>query len=126
MEEAKGLLETDLSVGSVAMEVGYATPRGFGKAFLRHVGCTPSEWIERHSTRPSRSDRVSQAESLLLSGEHSVREVGKLVGFKSYQGLNNAFRSIHGLSPFQWVKRHREQVPIEVMAIPRPHLVKPK
>jgi AraC-like DNA-binding protein len=126
IEEAKRLLAAGASVSAVANELGYGWAMSFSKTFRKHVGCSPTEWIATHGTRASREDRVSRAEALLLTGEHSVRDVGRLVGFNSYQGLTNAFKAVHGVSPFQWVKRHREQVPIEVMAIPRPRLIKLK
>jgi AraC-like DNA-binding protein len=123
IEEAKRLLATGASVSAVADELGYGWAMSFSKTFRKHVGCSPTEWIAMQAIRPSREDRVSQAEALLLSGQHSVRDVGRLVGFNSYQGLTNAFKAVHGISPFQWVKRHRDHVPIEIMAIPRPRPV---
>ena len=45
MERAKELLrETSLSVGQIAVTLGYESTRNFGRAFLQHVGLTPSNY----------------------------------------------------------------------------------
>ena len=126
MEEAKRLLEDGLSVSAVAQQLGFSWPTNFSKSFARRVGCTPTEWVESHSLRLSTDQRVSRAESLLVIGEHKLVEIAEIVGLNSSQALTMAFKSVHGISPTEWVERHRDRVAIEVMAIPMVHRKKRK
>lgn len=46
MEKAKTLLlEETLNVSEIALAVGYQNPNYFSKAFRKHVGCSPREFI---------------------------------------------------------------------------------
>jgi len=57
LELGKNLLgTTDLSVKSVALQCGYETPSGFGRAFKRYTGVSPSEYRASHTQG---HDRVS-------------------------------------------------------------------
>lgn len=45
MTEAKWLLtNTELSQAEISWRVGYENVDHFGKLFLRHVGCSPSDY----------------------------------------------------------------------------------
>lgn len=48
MQIASGLLASDVSVGRVANEVGYASEAAFSRAFKKIVGLPPSIWREQH------------------------------------------------------------------------------
>ena len=126
IEEAKRLLEGGLSVSAVAKRLGFSWVTNFSKSFARRVGCSPKEWMQNHGLRLSTTERVSRAEMLLTTGEHTFLEIAKIVGFNSSQALTMAFKSVHGISPTQWVEQHRNEVVIEVMAIPTTHRKKRK
>ena len=61
MQIAKRLLkETDLSVGSIANEVGFPDRAQFCTAFKKHTGCTPTEY--KNNLRASQTDETQYFE----------------------------------------------------------------
>lgn len=126
IEEAKRLLESGLSISAVRKRLGISWAANFSKSFAKRVGCSPTEWMENHNLRLSTKERVCRAERLLVTGELTLIQIAKTVGFNSSQALTMAFKSVHGFSPTEWVERHRQQVVIEVMAIPMTHRKKRK
>lgn len=48
-EAAECLTTTDDSITAIATQFGYASSQHFATAFRKRLGCTPSEWRDRHS-----------------------------------------------------------------------------
>ncbi len=55
IQEAKQLIErTDISLAEIYIQVGYKNNQNFSKQFMRHIGCSPSQYRKR--LRDSRSE----------------------------------------------------------------------
>lgn len=66
-EAAHLLADTDLSIGSIGLQVGYSTASHFYTSFKRTMGVTPSEYRKRAlSTKPA--DRPDTAEDYRAQG----------------------------------------------------------
>lgn len=63
----------------------------FTREFKRHVGVGPAEYLARV--------RLAEASRLLGSGEASVREIARRVGFDDASAFARAFRRRYGTSP---------------------------
>lgn len=58
MDRAAGLLlEGELNVSQVARAVGYQNPNYFSKAFRKHFGCSPREFVATAATHPEDRNR---------------------------------------------------------------------
>ncbi len=49
--------------------------------------------------------RMEKAADLLKDPRLSVNEIGRVVGYKTPHGFNNAFRKYYGSSPLEWQKK---------------------
>ena len=52
-------------------------------------------------------ERLSRARTLLLTRDHSVGEVARLVGFEDEYHFNHAFKKVYKLPPGRFRRRHR-------------------
>jgi len=64
MEHAKHLLEEgSVAVTDVASEVGYPNSNSFSRAFKRHTGLSPSDYVNRHRAHTRPRSRNSQIDT---------------------------------------------------------------
>lgn len=86
------LTET-LSLGAIADEVGI-NPSHFSRAFRRHLGCTPGDYLRRL--------RTERAARLLKDSDATVETLARSSGFEGTRDLTRAFRREFGLSPAEF------------------------
>ena len=86
-------LESDLSLKTIADEVGY-TEYYLSRKFKKEVGVNLHEYI--------RFARIERAKTLLNSTELSVAHIAELLQFCSSSHFSRAFQSVTGLTPVQW------------------------
>jgi transcriptional regulator GlxA family with amidase domain len=86
-------LGADLSVQRLA-EVATMSERNFGRVFLRDVGMTPGEFVERA--------RIDAARVLLETGDAPLKTVAHRCGFGSPAAMRAAFVKNLGLSARQY------------------------
>ena len=61
------------------------------KLFMRHLGCSPKEYVN--------SLRLRKSCELLLETKLSAKEVGEKVGYNSYVGFIKAFKKKYNILP---------------------------
>jgi transcriptional regulator GlxA family with amidase domain len=83
-------LHTNLTLADIA-ERGSMSTRSLSRHFRRQTGTTPLQWLNRQ--------RVRRAQQLLQETDHSVEQIGELVGFTSPTAFRGCFRQIVGVSP---------------------------
>jgi AraC-like DNA-binding protein len=71
-------------------------PAYFSTLFRRATGLPPSQYLSRY--------RLRRAHDMLLSTDHSIREIAAATGFRDPFYLSRAFRRAAGLSPSEYRK----------------------
>jgi AraC family transcriptional regulator of arabinose operon len=71
-------------------------PAYFSTLFRRATGLPPSQYLSRY--------RLRRAHDMLLSTDHSIREIAAATGFRDPFYLSRAFRRAEGLSPSEYRK----------------------
>lgn len=67
IQEAKRLIErTDISLAEIYIQVGYKNNQNFSKQFMKHIGCSPSQY--RKQLRDSRSEMNFEKNTNLIFG----------------------------------------------------------
>jgi len=85
-----------VSMEWVAMNVGYISTSHMNRLFRQHFGKSPYAWL-----RQIRMDRASQ---LLSSTDHTVAQVGRMVGYKNASHFVRDFRDSFQVTPKQFHK----------------------
>lgn len=75
--------------------------RTFTRQFRQLIGMTVIEWLH--------AERLSMAQRLLESSDHSIDVISTLVGFGSPESLRIHFRRAFGVSPIAWRKTFKGQ-----------------
>lgn len=82
--------ETAPRIGEIAARCGLHTTH-FTRAFKRHLGCTPGEYV--------RQLRVTRARLMLLSTDVTLAEIAIRCGFADQAHFGREFRRVVGSSP---------------------------
>lgn len=90
LEYMRAHLAHDLDVDTLAARV-CLSPRHFSREFQRETGLTPAKAVERL--------RADAARAALESGQRSVQEVARLVGFEHPERMRRVFTRLFGGSP---------------------------
>jgi transcriptional regulator GlxA family with amidase domain len=90
LEYMRTHLTHELGVDSLAARVALS-PRHFSREFQRETGLTPAKAVERL--------RAEAARAALESGQRSIQEVARLVGFEDPERMRRAFARLFGGSP---------------------------
>lgn len=91
-------LDRPLSLDNLS-EQAKMSRRTFTRHFHQLTGSTVGEWLQR--------ERLSLAQRLLESTNHSVDAVSSMAGFGSPVSLRHHFRSAFGISPAAWRQSFR-------------------
>ena len=83
-------LDTDLSVDQLAGLVG-ASPDQLARAFKRHVGETPHNYVVHR--------RLDAAREMLLSDSATLAQIAYATGFSSQSHMTTAFKKVLGVTP---------------------------
>lgn len=89
-------LEQDLSLSALAEE-GRTSTFHFHRLFSSAAGETPKEFVLRL--------RLSQAATMLLTGDDSVLNVALACGFQSHEAFSRAFQRCFGITPSAYRRR---------------------
>jgi AraC family L-rhamnose operon regulatory protein RhaS len=92
----------NLSVPQLAARM-FLSPGHFTEIFTREVGMPPAAYLRRL--------RLERAQTLLRETTLPVTAVAMQVGFGDAAGLSRAFRGAFGLSPLQYRRRKRQNLP---------------
>jgi transcriptional regulator GlxA family with amidase domain len=92
----------NLSVPQLAARM-FLSPGHFTEIFTREVGMPPAAYLRRL--------RLERAQTLLRETTLPVTAVAMQVGFSDAAGLSRAFRGAFGLSPLQYRRRKRQNLP---------------
>lgn len=87
------------NIQQVATEVGFNSQSAFNRAFKKHTGKTPSDFINHH--------RIETAKEKLLDPgqkKKSIRQIAEEVGFASQTAFNRAFKLVTRQTPSQFRK----------------------
>ncbi len=90
LEYMRAHLAHELDVDSLAARA-CLSPRHFSREFQRETGLTPAKAVERL--------RADAARAALESGQRSVQEIARLVGFESPERMRRVFTRLFGGSP---------------------------
>ena len=82
--------DPSLDIGGVC-EAGFMSPSGLQRAFLRHFGISPKQYIIKL--------RMNKALPLLIENKLSVREISALCGFSDEKYFSRAFKEKYGQPP---------------------------
>ena len=88
----------DLRVPSLANRAAMS-PRNFSRAFAKDIGMPPGEFVEHV--------RIERASQMLVGDDASHTEIASRCGYKSADGLRQAFERRFGVSPRDYRKRFR-------------------
>jgi YesN/AraC family two-component response regulator len=88
-----------ITLSSLADEF-YISPYYLGHLFKNVTGFTIIEYLNKK--------RISMAQQLLATGEHSVSTAGEMVGYNNLTSFSRTFKAISGMSPMQYKKQHKE------------------
>ncbi|WP_293722568.1 helix-turn-helix transcriptional regulator [Stappia sp.] len=91
-------LGTPLSVEQLAAEAGMSAHR-LNRLFLQETGRNCADYI--------RGERMTRAQSFLLSGRFTVKEVAASVGFNHVSNFTRAYRERFGETPSRVIRRVR-------------------
>jgi AraC family transcriptional regulator len=97
-------LKAPLKIGDLALEAR-VHPVYLARAFRKHYGCSPAEFIRRL--------RVEAARVALARTEMPLTAVALESGFADQSHLTRQFRRIVGTSPGRYRKEHRMSPPRE-------------
>jgi transcriptional regulator GlxA family with amidase domain len=92
---ADNLGRRDLSTAALADRVSMSV-RNFGRVFTADVGTTPARYVLHL--------RVEAARRLLQSPRQDLRQIARMVGFGSVDGMRRAFVRVLGKSPRETVR----------------------
>lgn len=92
----------NLSVPQLAARM-FLSPGHFTEIFAREVGMPPAAYLRRL--------RLERAQTLLRETSLPITTVALQVGFGDAAGLSRAFRGAFGLSPLQYRRRKRQNLP---------------
>lgn len=76
------------------------SPYHLQRTFKRVTGISPAQQLQQI--------RMDQAQQLLASGQTSIREVARAVGFRSSSHFSAAFQKMLGTTPAEYRKSRRE------------------
>ena len=88
--------DPSLNVADVC-ERSFISPSGLQRAFLRHFGVSPKQYIIKL--------RMDKALQLLVENKLCVREIALLCGFSDDKYFSRAFREKYGYPPSQLRRR---------------------
>jgi AraC family transcriptional regulator len=92
----------DLPLATVADEVG-VHPAHLGRAFRRHFGCTPGDYV--------RGMRVEFARQRLATSDDPLVEVALAAGYSDQSHFTNAFKRHTGVTPAVYRAMYRPRSP---------------
>lgn len=90
-------LSENLTLSDVAREFDYSAPY-FSKFFLKHTGEHFSHYLLRQ--------RITRAEHLLMSTNHTVEQISQMLGFYNASHFIRNFRKLKGISPSRYRRMH--------------------
>ncbi len=82
------------------VETFYYNPRYLCRLFKKETGVSLNDYI--------RSERLKQAEKLLVSTSHSIIEISTEVGFKNVTYFNKVFKATYHTTPTEYRKQHEK------------------
>ena len=86
----------DISLDEVAKYVGIS-PQHFSKIFKIETGVNYVDWLSEL--------RIEKAKQYLNTGEHTIKEICYLVGYKDPNYFSRIFKKTTGMSPSEYVRR---------------------
>jgi AraC family transcriptional regulator len=101
VEYIQDQLDTDLSVAGIAQAVGMS-PHHFTRVFKESTGQSPYQYVV--------DARVRKANELLTTGNFTISEVARHVGFADQSHLTRHFKRVFGLPPKRLLSRRRPQI----------------
>ena len=81
--------------------VVHMSPYHFTRLFKQNTGVPPHRFVLRQ--------RISRASALLREPQLSIREVGRLVGFRTPSHFPTAFRRMTGITPSAYRRGWRHE-----------------
>ena len=84
-----------------------AADLGLSESYISHVfkdmlGYTPMQYVLRR--------KIGEAQTLLISTEHSITEIAQMVGYDSQSHFNQRFRQYVGISPGKFRKNYKNYI----------------
>src|SRR3984893_17791599 len=101
VEYIQDQLDTDLSVAGIAQAVGMS-PHHFTRVFKESTGQSPYQYVV--------DARVRKANELLTTGNFTISEAARHVGFADQSHLTRHFKRVFGLPPKRLLSRRRPQI----------------
>ncbi|OXS79954.1 AraC family transcriptional regulator [Domibacillus enclensis] len=93
--------QEEISLQHIAQAL-HMSPYYLSHAFKRTTGYTPMNYVTRR--------RIGEAQSRLLSTDHTVTDIAYAVGYSSASNFHNAFKKMIGLSPQKYREFWRKQL----------------
>lgn len=101
MLEKLALCKASMEAGTKATEVwrqfGFSSLGHLRYQFHKHYNSFPRDVV-----RSPLSQKIEQAEKLLLETSDSIGSIAKAVGYDAKQSFARAFQKVHGMSARQW------------------------
>lgn len=91
-------LEEEIRLDKLAQGVCLCKERLI-RLFKEQTGMTPTKYIM--------TKRISRAETLLLTYQHSIKEIASMVGYHDQNYFCRCFKQVAGLTPMAFVKQNR-------------------
>ncbi|MDA3845753.1 MAG: AraC family transcriptional regulator [Vallitaleaceae bacterium] len=82
-----------INVEDIAVHVNMGYEK-FRKIFTMHYGISPGNYIIRH--------RIKHAQSILTSGEHSIKEIALQLGYVDSFTFSKQFKRVTGRTPSEF------------------------
>lgn len=101
LEYIKKNFNKDCSPRIIAEYIGIT--RGYlCKLFIKHLGITPTQYIEKF--------RIEQACELIFAGEKKLIDISYAVGYKDYAYFSNVFKKNFGINPSEFAEKRKKFV----------------
>ena len=91
-------IDKTFSVEEMAEEAHLGKYR-FIRLFKQQTGFTPVEYIIRQ--------RILHAQMLFIDGNHTLKEVASMVGYKNYAYFTRTFKKVTQLTPSEFIRQNR-------------------
>ena len=89
---------TDLNIVAVADKFRL-TPAYLSRLFKKEMGRGPAEYLQKI--------RIEAAKNLLVNTDMTIKEISEKVGYQYVLTLNRAFKKFEGITPSQYLARHK-------------------
>ena len=91
-------IDKTFSVEEMAEEAHLGKYR-FIRLFKQQTGFTPVEYIIRQ--------RILHAQMLFIDGNHTLKEVASMVGYKNFAYFTRTFKKVTQLTPSEFIRQNR-------------------